>query len=250
MSAKFAPVVPTQVAAYYHDQGMLGDYHLLLAHDVVAHPTEYHRLYSDVSRFVIMDNSVIELGHPVDLEFMRTAIGVTHANVFALPDELLDKDATIASTMKALDEWGSLITMETSAMAVPQGSNWAEWLECLEAFAKVDDIAWIGIPRNVQNKLNVSRVDAVEAVQQIAPDVQIHLLGFSKDMQDDIEAAKLEGVAGIDSAVPSRMGMRDGVPINADSYVHASRGDWWENPNMEGVDLGMSNVTTFRSWIR
>lgn len=248
--SKFAPVVPTIVADYYDSAGMLGDYHLLLAHDVVAHPTDYHRLFSDVSRFVIMDNSVIELGHPVDLTFMRTAIGITHANVFALPDELLDKDGTIAATMKALDEWGSLITKETSAMAVPQGANWAEWLECLEAFAKVEDIAWIGIPRNVVNKLDVSRVDAVAAVRQVAPDMQIHLLGFSNDMQDDIAAAKLEGVAGIDSAVPSRMGMRDGIPINADNYVHSPRGDWWDNPNMEGVDLGMANMMTFRSWIR
>lgn len=247
--AKFAPVVPHPVASYYAEVGMLGDYHLLLAHDVVANPTEYHRIYANKGYDIIMDNSVIELGHPVDLEFMRTAVGLTHSVAFALPDELLDKDATIKATLAALNDWESLITKETGAMAVPQGADWDEWVSCVETFAHVDEINWIGIPRNVVNFLSMSRSRAVEVVQSMCPDKKIHLLGFSNDMQDDIAAAKCKGVVGIDSAVPSRMGMRDGVPINADSYKHAKRGDWWDNPNMEGMQLGISNVTTFRSWI-
>jgi len=246
--AKFAPVVPIQVADEYQQEGMLGDYHLLLAHDVVANPSEYHRIYGNQGYHIIMDNSVIELGHPVDLEFMRTAVGLTQADVFALPDKLLDQQGTINSTMTALNEWHTLITDQTKAMAVPQGATWDEWVECVEAFAAYDEIAWIGIPRNVRNRLNTSRKYAVSTVKALCPNKKIHLLGFSNDLRDDVEAASLADVEGIDSAVPSRMGMRDCLPINIDSYAHSARDAWWDNPG-EVNDLGITNVTTFRSWI-
>jgi len=246
--AKFAPVVPIPVAQAYREAGMLGDYQLLLAHDVIKRPGDYAQTYSH-NQWIIMDNSVIELGYPLSEDEMREAIGVVHASVFVLPDELLDKDQTILKTFEALNTWGNLITDSTKGMAVPQGTTFDEWVECVEAFAQIREIDWIGIPRNVKEKLGTSRVKAAEIVQTVCPDKKIHMLGFSDDIQDDVAATRVGGaVMGIDSAVPSRMGMRDQKVITLANPDHSPRGDWWDNPG-EVNDLAITNVTVFRSWL-
>lgn len=257
--SKFAPVVPIPVADAYHKAGMLGDYHLLLAHDVIKHPGDYHRLYCSDDNLIIMDNSVIELGYPLGLDEMREAIGIVHADVFVLPDRLLDYSGTMDSVHEALDMWGELITDRTGAMAVPQGANYGEWLDCVDDLLNLGGISWLGIPRNVKEKLGVSRVRAIEDVRRMAalslhPDIKLHLLGFSDNLRDDVEAVRMgirlypEMVKGIDSAVPSRLGMRDQLPISLDNPIHSARGDWWDNPG-DMNDLAITNVTTFRSWL-
>lgn len=250
--SNFAPVVPIQIANAYKEAGMLGNYHLLLAHDVVENIPDYMEVYQDPTNFIIMDNSVIELGHPIGLEDMKTACLAVGAAVAVLPDELLQKNATLEATNKALDAWQVLWDLGLSGMAVPQGETYDEWLECAEQMLLDSRIGYIGIPKNVRQELGVSRVIAIEDIHALSDsDVHIHLLGFSDDIGDDIAAARVrnKGVMGIDSAVPPRLGLRDGLAISKDHSDHSPRGDWWDDPG-EVSALDISNVTTFRKWIK
>ena len=74
----------------------------------------------------------------------------------------------------------------------------------------------ISIPRALVNILG-SRREPIEALQNNGfRDVPIHLLGFSCNYHDDIYCARLEGIIGIDSATPIRLGMEGKImPISS-----------------------------------
>lgn len=274
----FAPVVPVRVAAMMaantdsdagdciRDIDTLGDYHLLLAHDVVKNKEAYRAVYGTRQfQTIIMDNSVIELGHPVEKEVMIEALS-TVANetaelVFVLPDHLLNRDKTIGAVRQALMDWAPAILeafAETDCsirmMAVPQGDNIGEWVECVEALAAYESIGWVGIPRNFREKIGGARIQAIQIAAVLRPDWNIHLLGFSDDLHDDIMSCHMSSrfgycVRGIDSAVPIRMAMREGQRLTFSNQNHYPRGDWWDNPG-EWTPLVDENVEAIRKWIR
>lgn len=254
--SQFAPVVPLTVARELQMKNELGEYHLLLAHDVAAQGDKYVEVYTrryfdnaHVSPTIIMDNSVIELGHPVEKSMMKDALDIIRSAAVVLPDELLDSKGTLDKTKRALDNWGDLLNSHTKAMVVAQGHDEASWVSCLEELADMKGIGWIGVPKNLKEKLGVSRVKGVEYVKAIMPEgTRIHLLGFSGDLVDDVFSARLPGVDGIDSAVVCRLGMRDGRLLKMSEPDHSKRGDWWDNPG-HANDLTIRNLQRMRKWI-
>lgn len=270
--ARFAPVVPWKIAQQLKDRGALGGYHLLLAHDVIDdakdNPRHYNEVYMDCGtetdpKLIIMDNSVIELGRPVGVDALQRAVEIVGAQVFVLPDELLLKDATVKATLEGLETYRSVReSMNCEAMAVPQGSTYDEWVECLEEFAKYPEIEWLGIPRNVREKLGRSRVDACDVARLICPDKKLHLLGFSETITDDLKAARDCIVYGIDSAVPIRIAISRGMTldIHNDDQDIPKRGEWWDNPGIimhkdgiaeyQSLDLAIENMASIRESIK
>ncbi len=265
--ARFAPVLPIPVAEVFHSRDALGTYHLLLAHDVLEYPDHYHDIYGEITSVrddifdlvggvVIMDNSVIELGHPVTAGELLEAVNIVEANVIVLPDHLLDCDKTIRSTLDALETYAEPLRAAGAAMAVPQGTNFSEWVRCLEAFAEIEEIGWIGIPKNLNEKLGISRKRAVDAVWTICGmEKNCHMLGFSDDLWDDIMSTKYgDGIGivkGIDSAAPIWSGWRDGHKISLASNIPGKRGDWFENPLSDGqnIERGINNANQVRDWL-
>lgn len=245
----------------------LGNYHLLLAHDVARDPEGYREVYGDIVEdhidgVVIMDNSVIELGRPASDEEMRVAVNAVHANVVVLPDELLDMERTLEATHRALREWTFLKghEFEVDRMIVPQGKDFNEWVTCLERMSKLfrHEFGWVGIPKNVNLIHKVSRREAIEVVEAICPGAPIHLLGFSRNIRDDILSARYShSVKGIDSAVPIRMGMRDYQTVSMGTYHHGERGNWWDEPysTLAGANptncilKGIQNTEIVRGWL-
>jgi hypothetical protein len=267
--ARFAPVMPIPVARIFKQQGALGSYHLLLAHDVLKQPDAYHDVYGqitgscadddifdDTQGTIIMDNSVIELGYPVPANQLLEAVQIVNANVIVLPDHLLDCTLTIRATLAALETYAEPLAAAGAAMAVPQGNSFGEWVRCLEAFAEVEEIGWIGIAKNINEKLGVSRKKAVEAVWAICGlEKRCHMLGFSDDLWDDVMATKygdqLGLVKGIDSAAPIWSGWRDGRPITLSSNIPGKRGNWFEDPLSpnQDIDMAIRNANQVRDWI-
>ena len=239
--AKFAPVVPVNLAAAMRDRGLLGDYHLLLAHNVVEYPLAYENVYRDKTletdaNFIIMDNSVIELGTSVSVEILQEACEIVDANVLALPDVILDGIETFASSIKAFEDWSDKIDFtDITPMIIPQGKTISEWTCNLVRFAEhpISKVCCVGIPRNVKERLKTSRSTAVTSVQEILPDAGIHLLGFSDSLQDDLYTLRTHpSVSGIDSTVP----IRQKFLMNLQQHDPGPRGTWWKYMEQIGVD--------------
>jgi hypothetical protein len=128
-------------------------------------------------------------------------------------------------------------------MVVPQGKTIEEFMGCAETLHETMDgneqlMMW-GIPRNLV-KLHGSRLEACRRLRELDDyageegEIPFHLLGFSDNIQDDIECSKLPFIGGIDSAVPLRVPNFELI-VNGQEIAEP-RGDWWDrarfNPNM------------------
>lgn len=212
----------------------------LLAHEVVKDPygwADAFQGHKDTS-FRILDNSVIELGGAVSLEMVQEAQMITKANVVVLPDVLEDGPATLDAGLSAWPTWGKAFDNKfnnsiddyAGLMFVPQGKTKQEWIECFLGFISRHTPSWIGIPRNTTGRIVESRRELIEVVRQWAPWANIHLLGFSNNVVDDLLSAKTPGVSTIDSNAPLR------VTESKNFWPHLEippRGDWFEKTSFD-----------------
>lgn len=244
----FAPVVPLPIAQILHRQGQLGDYHLLLAHDVTPkNMEEYQELY--YSRMleayplatVIMDNSVVELGSALTFERVLFAANAVFADYMVAPDLFLEKGTTIERSKAFVDEMqkhtqasnGSRIP---SLMGVVQGKTIAECMECAAYFAGEELFEAISIPRCLTPVLG-SRMELAYLLYDHYPDRfnLWHLLGFSDDLFDDLSCARLPFINGIDSAVPIRAALKDQLLSLNTKQDFGPRGDYWESSRIDAL---------------
>lgn len=251
--ASFAPVAPPQLLGDLDRRKILGNYHLLLAKEVLEDPKPFEKLFRDQPRrTVMMDNNVAETkGQPVDVKMVIEATKISGANVVILPDVYLDTDATIESCAEAIETWPQQIMdagcRACSFMIVPQGKTLDDWIRCAEFFAYDQRIEWWGIPRNLTDIPEIgTREKAVYIAQALNSYRQIHLLGFSENIVDDILCANIPVVSGIDSAVPLR------AAYYGDRFSLLTklppRGDWWKvaEPN----DLVAYNLSLARNMVQ
>lgn len=237
---QFAPVAGIQVYEQMMQASRLGNYHLLLAHDILARPDRYHEVFGKYSvthhgrsRTVILDNSVAELGvAEADIEKIAHCANAVQATVIVLPDVYKKGPETIESCANAYNPWLEYLTEHLtytnwSFMMVPQGRTLEEFASCAEYFAdsrsksKWDRIHWWGIPRNLveitgfwannealgtRNFQHGSRRLGMQMCARLAPYRAIHMLGFSDSIIDDWDVVRHGGyfIRGIDSAVPLR----------------------------------------------
>lgn len=236
--SKFAPVAPIHILQEFDNRSILGSYHLLLAHDVVKHPTEYNKLFGQRNRYmdIILDNSVVELKEPVDIKMVVEAAKIVNPTVVVLPDIYNDQQATIKSCLEALDSWGQSLwsanIQDFTFMMVPQGGDLHQFIYCAQFFVDDPRIGWWGVPRNLTAKIK-TRAKATQLLHQLSRNKKIHLLGFSDDILDDIYSAILLCVSGIDSAVPIRMASleMEFFPVQGGVGDLPPRGTWWDDPN-------------------
>lgn len=252
---QFAPVCPLPVARELKEHGLLGNYHLLLAHDVVKDPKGYAEVYSDPENFIIMDNSAAELKAPVDYEMLLEAGFAVNADCLVLPDYLLESAKTYSAHMEAIEKLQG--RWFNDYMALPQGEDMARWIWCAKelTYMMPKRVRYFGVPRNIREKLNVSRGYALQILNMIDPVVtrKYHLFGFSNDLLDDIMSAHLKyttvpRLLGIDSAVPVRMGY-NGVGLHPLQKDPGPRGDWWEIPGEFNACVRM-NLNEIRHWLK
>jgi hypothetical protein len=254
--ARFAPVAPPQVLRGLKDMSdhIVGRYHLLLAHDVAARPEEYRGLLPDNS-LVIMDNSIIELGEPVDAETMKAALDVVPAQVIVLPDMIRDASRTLELSIQGAADYARIIDPRVQTfMAVPQGKDLAELKECAWQLRQIPQVSHWGVGRFVTEMLG-TRTDFTSWLWENPAKVItnrfspfIHLLGFSDNLEDDLTCARYPGVLGIDSAAPVRMGQY-GQMVSRNIPSHTPRGDWWLTADGVIQPATVANLSLIRAWI-
>ena len=161
---------------------------------------------AEEGRYVILDNSTVELGEPWPMEdYVMEAMSIG-ANQILLPDWLNDSTGTLRdaeSGLKLAEDLG----YTGDIMGVPQGRTQEAWIECLEKMLGMG-ITSIGISRRYLDRFGQSRLFACYVVYHIAytmsVDFTIHLLGAG--LPPEIEVApclRLPRVVGVDSAMPS-----------------------------------------------
>lgn len=225
----FAPVAPPELLMLLKKADLLGNYHLLLAHDVVARPELYKEIFDDVNATIIMDNSLIELGSPVDIDVMEKAISIVPSTYAVLPDHLGDCRATVAAVRGVIDEWYDELRQRCGLLAVVQGSTESEIGWCINEYKFINRedrmIDAFSIPKILGDTMG-SRRGAIELCIKEGC-LPIHLLGFSDDAEDDAHCAQMQNVMGIDSAVPLRLGMHQ-IQWSTQLKENSKRGDYWE----------------------
>ncbi len=254
--ASFAPVAPPQLLRKMRELGdfVIGSYHLLLAHDVVARPHAYEGLFPR-GAFIILDNSVIELGKPVDIGVLLEATHIVQPRLVVLPDEIGEQKSTLRTSIAMAQSVE--LPNHAAWMAVPQGKTLQELKDCADTMMlEIPDLGAWGVGRFVTAMLG-SRVPFVRWLgdpnlrrpQKAGSTGFMHLLGFSDDVSDDYLASQQYGVMGIDSAVPVRMGQRGRV-IKLEQGAIEPRGDFWENPGDEVEASTLANLYLIRGWFQ
>jgi hypothetical protein len=250
---RFAPVCPIHIYEALAKLGnqYIGDYFLLLAHDVLdpKNSERYAKFFqADFEHItghvpeIIMDNSVIELGSSVSAETLIAAAKIVRADVIAIPDVLEDGVGTVHAADTFMREW--LQTQRGSMpqlMFVPQGKNVADFCACFEHVMKKwrEHIRWVGIPRNLTHRVFPTRRIPVGYVASYFDayklPVNIHMMGFSDYTADDISTCReyADIISGIDSAVPLRC---TELITEVDKFPDVPpRGNWWEVAQPTGM---------------
>lgn len=261
---KFAPVAPLEVVHILEEQEALGDYHLLLAHDVLANRREYEDTFANKKYTIIMDNSLIELGYPLPMKETLEAANIVGAQYFVLPDVLGDYHLTMTATVQALKEFDAIYCQKTfkeslelpSPVPVIQGANLEEMIKFIRTIDDMNTgyIEMLCVPRVIANQLGTRR-DVVAACSNMG--YNVHLLGFSDHKLDDIACARMPNVNGIDSAEPVRLGLK-GFNMSLDFPKEPGpRLSYWDDPfkGMSNASKEMNsamaafNCNRYRSWI-
>lgn len=213
---KTATIVPQGLLDFVRDDV----YHMALGHLVGAPGFEdYTEFYAeagkDPEKFVMLDTGLIEgNARPVD-ELIEKAL-LINADEMALNDVFLNGDETLRESHDAMDHIFHG-TIDIRMMAIPQGRNMHEWIECAKEMASWP-VHTIGIPK-VLTKLEGmhGRLYALEAIQDFIGDKDIHLLGCWETplelsvIENYVRQGKIKPVRGVDSAIAyayARKGLR------------------------------------------
>ncbi len=246
MPARYSPIAPIALLEDLQEKMLLGNYLLLLGHDMLQNMDRYKTLIENIRTedrnhppFIILDNSTIERGHPLTPEEMRPIIEGLDIDCYCLPDAMGDRNLTIEWAREHKD---IAMDLNVPIMHIPQGATMEEWCGCAVELYGDENIPHIphlnfgdlfAVPRWLTNKFG-SRKPAIQflnkmLVNAIAGTHSIHLLGMSENFRDDIASTALPYVRGIDSANPLSLGQTGQIITGMSSAPHIDRGSLWDN---------------------
>jgi len=127
-------------------QAGLSQFQMSLAHLVLKDNMyrRYYRKLSDNGGYVVLDNSIIELGNAMDFDQVLSAAGMVRADEVILPDVLFDSYKTIDLVTEALKNKNA---KPYKKMAVVQGKDYNEICFCIKQYLEIDEIDVLGIPK-------------------------------------------------------------------------------------------------------
>lgn len=233
----YSPVAPIEVLLQMKEKGFLDPHLLLLAHDVVKKPDQYQKLLKGFEGTTILDNSLIELGKPIEPELLIQAAYYVKPSFAVLPDILNDSKATIDLALSAINSWAAKLPTETGFMVAAQGRTFDEAAKCFTTIAqKATRHIIAGIPRIIANQLG-TRAPLIQMLDR--QNFDMHLLGMSDFFEDDVTCARMLGVMGIDSASPLRAGWENKAYVNGDTSGFRNREEFFNS--CKGFSLMMAH---------
>ena len=206
---KLAVIAPVPL----QDKYAVTDYHMALTHLVLdpymgARYSEVFITRRKLGHYVILDNSVVELGAAIKIETVIEAARRIGASEIILPDIFDDREATVYEAKRIVRHYKEELK-PYKLMAVAQGKDMADWIECYCQLAAIPEIDVIGVPKRLHDKLggdNPGRLAVLFQLHQqgIAEHYgkPVHLLGCNENPRDLAIAAAYPWVRGVDTIVP------------------------------------------------
>jgi len=217
-------------------------YHMALAQYLGRQPA-YLDMYKQLNRmgmFIIVDNGAAE-GVPMEWHDVVTFANLIHADEVVMSDTMKDGPKTLELAKSIQAE--NLIS-PNRRMAVPQGSTWEEWEECLQLLTMYCDFTSIGIPKHLEG-LEGGRVHALEHIMTGEYGYfNIHLLGCHGNPIREIKTLKRFGfVRGIDTGAAVAYAQH-GILLNEhdDEVVLEHKSLSWDMP--ADAEIVLQNIFT------
>lgn len=205
---KAACIVPISALSLIEDHS----YYLALAH-IALGSSAYASFYRSRSKetFVILDNSVHELGKPLEPFLLAQAMQLTKPDLLVLPDNMWDPEENLALARTFLLSVPELadIFPRLQLMAVPHGRNASEYTCNLEALLDLSPsqypLTYVGLGK-IARRLGLRTILAKQA---ISAGKKVHFLGAWEDpVAELLEGKELgEAVTGIDTSYVTRLGL-------------------------------------------
>lgn len=256
----FAAVAPLAIHRELDKVGMLGTYQLLIATEVLKDPDEYADFWQHRTpdQYIILDNGVIEEGFPLLMKDLVRSARLVDANAIVLPDAIDDCKMTIKLARKTAAEYFEL-GGGRDLVGVVQGTTWDECLNCADTLVDIG-VDRLAVPRGLTKNLG-SRVELVQYIADTYGKL-MHVLGFSDNVADDIEAAASHKlVVGMDAATPVWAALNwIELPVDppTDSKTWGSRpSDFWQSAwglhqpddGPASANLIIDNLERVRGWL-
>jgi len=258
---RFATVTPRKLLEPL--QSYLGDYHLILAQEVLAHE-DYAAFYRACSRrgdYVILDNGAAE-SETITGDSLRSAYDLVRPAEIIAPDALNNRVTTRELARIFFEhEWVKEARKRgLKVMVVPQGNSWADWCDSLlELYIHEPDC--IGLSKfdcefipDVGSSGRWSAVHKVVEMSLHAYLAEVHLLGlFGSPMELALVPSLYKGrfVRGADSTLP--IAAAANYEYFDERFGSLSRPSSWEyNSNLEPeraiLEIAAHNIRLCRMW--
>lgn len=209
---KVAIIAPTRFLNRYSTTG----YHLALAHMVLNDPEyrNFYQLRKVYGDYIILDNSMVELDHPLEREQLVQACKLIEPAELILPDFLDDPPRTYTAA-KVLPEFFHDQFPEMKLQVVPHWYGSADlrhWIDNYNEICDLEGIDVIGIRKGLKSK----RPDIVEWLDKNrAEHVEHHLLGTWHWLKEVETMTHYSWIRGIDTKAPVRLGQA-GIVLHPD----------------------------------
>lgn len=202
---KVAIIAPVPLLQKYATKSK---YHMALAHLVLENAAyaSFYKACSKMGDYVILDNSIIELGSALTIELIIKAAEMIGADEIILPDAYQDCAGTLQLVERALSRHSGKLK-KYKLMVVPQGKTMSEWLSCYGAIThNFPMISVIGIPKSTSTFSDVADraglVQYLYAHGLVKYDKEYHLLGVYNNPIEIARMSSHKWIRGVDTCLP------------------------------------------------
>jgi len=247
-------ITPIGLLEDMYDYEFWRPYHMILPEQVdnKMYREFYKTAYHD-NTFKILDNGAAEYWQLEDADLIKLAFEF-QVNEIVVPDVMGDAQST-AGKVASFAFYAAQHADLFSYMGVVQGKTVEELKDCLALYIKLPWITTIGFPRCLQQLGKDTRVQMIEAFQDVITSTgkAIHCLGATQDPLEVLKLRKLK-VRSIDTCMPIDFAIA-GIsleqitdPDNILRYMgrHENFFEW--TPKIENYSLVVDNCATYAEW--
>ena len=207
-------------------QKRYADMHMALTHLVESAGNEYNKFFMGLpdDDYIMLDNSVIELGEAVSLNRLINAAKIINADEIVIPDAYKNKDETLRLLYKYLEELEGK-DLPYKIQVVPHGKNANEWMDCYNEVRRIDEVDVIGIPKVTTSIFPGGRAYLTTLLDRLGvatPNKEYHLLGVWNNPIELDYVSRYNWIRSVDSAITYACGVNG---IRFDEQVGTQRPD-------------------------
>ena len=196
---------------------------------ILAHLCEKYKYKPDEESYVIMDNSLIELGKAADMKYIIEAADILKPDEIVLPDVFCKGEENYKKILESIQYLKDHNLLgKYRLMAVCHGKDADEFAHYFHLIKQIPEISCIGIPK-VAETLFGKRCYA-EYLWRCDCTKSIHLLGCWKSLVECLEYEHPELIRSMDTCIPALLS------INKINNLFANRPDKTINLEKDLID--------------